>query len=53
MLFTNVQTYLDKLERLYDDDSTLTLDRLEHDDAVPDRIDSSREISVQHLVIVQ
>ena len=48
MIFTKVQTFLDKLERQYDNDSTLTLDRLERDDVVPDRVDSSREISVQH-----
>ena len=48
MLFTNTQAYLDKLDHHDDDDTTLTLDRIEHDDAVPDRIDSSHEVSVQH-----
>ena len=49
MLFTNITAYLNKLERLDNDDSTLTLDRLEQHDAVPDRVDSNREISVQHV----
>ena len=50
MIFKNITAYLDDLERLYDDDSTLTLDHDEHRRHVDDPdLPMCETLSVQQI----